>query len=211
MTGDDGTGREAIRALLEDHMAVAADLEQLMPAVDMLIARLCEAFDAGGRLYTFGNGGSAADAQHLAAEMIGRYLRERRPLPAVTLSVDPSVVSCIANDYDFDQVFSRQVEALAGPNDVVVGFTTSGRSANVVNGLDAAQRAGATTVLFSGGDGGAAARHADITLLVPSTVTARIQEMHLLLLHLVSEGVDQWAAGERHQATRPASARTASS
>ena len=193
----DGTGREGIRAQLEDHKAVAADLESLLPVVDTLIARLCAAFDVGGRLYTFGNGGSAADAQHLAAEMIGRYLRDRRPLPAVALSVDPSVVTCIANDFDFDQVFSRQVEALAGPVDMVVAFTTSGRSQNVVNGLDAARRAGATTVLFSAGDGGPAARLADIPLLVPSTVTARIQEMHLLLLHLVSEGVDGWAAGER--------------
>jgi D-sedoheptulose 7-phosphate isomerase len=203
MIGHDGTGRDAIRAQLEDHMAVAAELERLLPVVDTLVARLCAAFDAGGRMYTFGNGGSAADAQHLAAEMVGRYLRDRRPLPAVTLSVDPSVVTCIANDYDFDQVFSRQVEAVAGPADVVVAFTTSGRSQNVVNGLEAARRAGATTVLFSAGDGGPAAEHADIRVLVPSTVTARIQEMHVLLLHLVSEGVDRWAAGER--ASRDAS------
>ena len=202
MTGQDGTGREGIRAQLEDHNAVAAGLESLLPVVDTLIARLCAAFDVGGRMYTFGNGGSAADAQHLAAEMVGRYLRDRRPLPAVTLSVDPSVVTCIANDYDFDQVFSRQVEALAGPTDVVVGFTTSGRSQNVVNGLDAARRAGATTILFSAGDGGPAAQHADIPVLVPSTVTARIQEMHLLLLHLVSEGIDAWAAGEGTPASR---------
>ena len=205
MSDQDGTGREGIRAQLEDHKAVAADVENLLPGVEDLIARLCAAFDVGGRLYTFGNGGSAADAQHLAAEMIGRYLRDRRPLPAVALTVDPSVVTCIANDYDFEHVFSRQVEALAGPSDVVVAFTTSGRSQNVVNGLDAARRAGATTVLFSAGDGGPAARHADITLLVPSTVTARIQEMHLLLLHLVSEGIDAWAAGERAPASRSAS------
>jgi D-sedoheptulose 7-phosphate isomerase len=210
VTGHDGTGREGIRAQLEDHKAVAADLEELLPAVDTLISRLCAAFDVGGRLYTFGNGGSAADAQHLAAEMVGRYLRDRRPLPAVALTVDPSVITCIANDYDFDQVFSRQIEALAGPGDVVVAFTTSGRSPNVVNGLEAAARAGATTVLFSAGDGGRAAERADITLLVPSTVTARIQEMHLLLLHLVSEGVDAWAAGEPASASASAS-RTASS
>ena len=202
MTGHDGTGREAMRAQLEDHKAVTSDVETLLPDVDALVARLCAAFDVGGRLYTFGNGGSAADAQHLAAEMIGRYLRDRRPLPAVALTVDPSVVTCIANDYDFDQVFSRQIEALAGPTDVVVAFTTSGRSQNVVNGLDAARNAGATTVLFSAGDGGPAAGRADMTLLVPSTVTARIQEMHLLLLHLVSEGVDAWAAGERAGASR---------
>jgi D-sedoheptulose 7-phosphate isomerase len=205
VTAHDGTGRERIRAQLEDHKAVAAGLDGLLPVVDTLISRLCTAFDVGGRLYTFGNGGSAADAQHLAAEMVGRYLRDRRPLPAVALNVDPSVITCIANDYDFDQVFARQIEALAGPSDVVVAFTTSGRSPNVVNGLEAAGRAGATTVLFSAGDGGPAAEHADLTLLVRSTVTARIQEMHLLLLHLVSEGVDAWAAGERASASRTTS------
>jgi D-sedoheptulose 7-phosphate isomerase len=155
---------------------------------------VCDAFAAGKRLYTFGNGGSAADAQHLAAELIGRYLRDRRPLPAVALTVDPSVVTCIANDYDYDHVFARQVAALAERGDVVVAFTTSGRSANVVEGLAAARRVGATTVLFGGGDGGPARDHADAALIVPSTTTARVQEMHLTLLHLLSEGVDEWAA-----------------
>jgi D-sedoheptulose 7-phosphate isomerase len=191
------TDHEVLRAQLDDHRAVAAEVENLLPTLGDLTDRLCRAFTACGRVYTFGNGGSAADAQHLAAELVGRYLRDRRPLPAIALTVDPSVVTCIANDYDFEQVFSRQIEALAGPGDVVIGFTTSGRSGNVVNGLEAARRVGATTVLFAGGDGGSARRLADIALLVPSTVTARIQEMHLLLLHLLSEGVDAWAAGER--------------
>src|SRR5205814_1065318 len=139
---------------------------------------------------------AAVDAQHLAAELIGRYLRERRPLPAIALSVDPSVVTCIANDYAFDAVFARQVEALAGPGDVVVAFTTSGRSQNVVDGLAMARRRGATTVLFGGGDGGPASEHADFALIVPGTITARIQEMHLLMLHLLSDAVDRWAAGD---------------
>ena len=181
---------------LEEHRDVAAAMQPLLPAIGALTARICEAFATGGRLYAFGNGGSAADAQHLAAELIGRYRRDRRPLPAVALTVDPSVVTCIANDYGYERVFARQVEALAGPRDVVVAFTTSGRSQNVIDGLEAARRAGATSVLFGGGDGGAAAGSADIALLAPSTTTARIQEMHLLLLHLVSEGVDSWAAGE---------------
>ncbi len=193
---------DAIQAHLDDHRAVAAEVDSLIPAVRDLTERLCEAFEAGARVYTFGNGGSAADAQHLAAELIGRYQRDRRPLPAIALTVDPSVLTCIANDYDFDQLFARQIEALALPGDIVIGFTTSGRSSNVVNGLDAARRAGATSVLFGGGDGGRARDHADVTLLVPSDVTARIQEMHLLFLHLVSEGVDAWAAGERRAPTR---------
>jgi D-sedoheptulose 7-phosphate isomerase len=181
------------RSQLEEHPQVAGAADGLLPALHELTTRLCGAFAAGGRLYTFGNGGSAADAQHLAAELIGRYKRERRPLPAVALTVDPSVVTCIANDYEYDAVFARQVEALAGPRDVIIAFTTSGRSANVVAGLAAARAAGAFTVLFSGGDGGPAAELADLELRVPSSTTARIQEMHLLLLHALSEGVDAWA------------------
>jgi D-sedoheptulose 7-phosphate isomerase len=187
------------RDQVAEHRAVAGAVDALLPVLADVTERLCAAFEAGGRLYTFGNGGSAADAQHLAAELIGRYKRDRRPLPAVALSVDPSVVTCIANDYAYEDVFARQVEALARPADVVAGFTTSGTSENVVRGLAAARRAGATTVLFGGGTagGGAAAEHADVALVVPSTTTARVQEMHLLLLHVLSEGVDAWAAGEQ--------------
>jgi D-sedoheptulose 7-phosphate isomerase len=178
------------------HIAAGIEAERLLPEVERVAARLIESFASGGRLYAFGNGGSAADAQHLAGELIGRYKRERRPLPAVALSTDPSVVSCIANDYAFDDVFARQVEALARQGDVVVGFTTSGRSPNVVAGLAAARKAGATTVLFTGRDGAAAAAHADHLLAAPADATARIQELHVLFLHLVSEVVDAWAAGE---------------
>ena len=185
---------------LQEHVALAASVDRLLPALDDVSARLVDVFDAGGRLYTFGNGGSAADAQHLAGELIGRYRRERRPLPAVALSVDPSVISCIANDYAWDDVFARQVEALARPGDMVIGFTTSGRSPNVVRGLAAARASGATTVLFGGGEGGQALEHVDHALVVESTVTARIQEMHLLLLHLLSDRVDAWAAGEARAA-----------
>ena len=183
---------------IAEHRAVAEAIDPLLPTLAAVTERLCAAFDSGGRLYTFGNGGSAAEAQHLAAELIGRYKRDRRPLPAVALSVDPSVVTCIANDYTYDEVFARQVDALARPGDVVAGFTTSGSSQNVVRGLAAARRAGATAVLFGGGTegGGPAAQHADLALIVPSATTARVQEMHLLLLHALSEGVDAWAAGD---------------
>src|SRR5204863_9245982 len=162
---------------IEEHRAALDAVEDLLPVLETVAERTCAAFASAGRLYSFGDGGSAADAQHLAAELIGRYLRERRPLPAVALSVDPSVVTCIANDYAFEAVFARQVEALAGPIDVVVAFTTSGRSQNVVDGLAMARRRGATTVLFGGGDGGPASEHADFALIVPGTITARIQEM----------------------------------
>jgi D-sedoheptulose 7-phosphate isomerase len=186
---------EITREHLAEHVEVVTALSTLLPAVDDLAARIRASLESGGKVLAFGNGGSAADAQHLAAELIGRYQRTRRPLAALSLVVDPSVVSCIANDFAYFDVFARQVEGLARAGDVVVGFTTSGTSASVVNGLAAGRAAGATTVLFGGGTGGAALAEADVALLVPSTTTARIQEMHLLLLHLLSEELDRWAAG----------------
>lgn len=194
---------DVLAAQWAEHVDTARGVERLLPEVEQVGRLLCRVFDVDGRLYTFGNGGSAADAQHLAAEFSGRYKRERRPLPAVALSVDPSVVTCIGNDYTYEDVFARQVTALARPGDVVAGFTTSGNSANVVRGLAAAKERGATTVLFGAGDGGKAAEHADLALLVPSAATARTQEMHVLLLHLISEWVDAWAAGEHDGAGRP--------
>lgn len=189
-------GRVPAPLQLDEHLAAARRLTELLPTLRTVGDLLIDVFRRGGRLYTFGNGGSAADAQHLAGEFIGRYLRERRALPAVSLVTDPSVVSCIGNDYAYEEVFARQVEALATGADMVVGFTTSGRSANVIRGLEEARERGAVTVLFAGGEHGGrpAAAHADHVLVAPATTTARIQEMHLTLLHLLSEHVDAWAA-----------------
>jgi D-sedoheptulose 7-phosphate isomerase len=185
-------GRDAIA----EHVALAGRIEELLPQVDAIARVLIARFEAGGRVYTFGNGGSAADAQHFAEELVGRFKRERRPLPAQSLAVDASALTCIANDYEYDEVFARQVQAFARPEDAVIGFTTSGRSSNVVRGLAAARAAGATTIVFAGGDGAPAVEHADLAFVVPSTATARVQEMHVLLLHLLLDRVDAWAAGE---------------
>jgi D-sedoheptulose 7-phosphate isomerase len=181
---------------LADHRAVAEGVEALLPQVRRVGEALIAAFSGRGVLYTFGNGGSAADAQHFTGEIIGHYKRDRRPLPAVTLSTDTTTMTCIANDYAYDDIFSRQVQALARPGDVVAAFTTSGRSANIVSALEAARAAGATTVLFGGGDGGPSLAHADIALLVPSSTTPRIQEMHTFMLHAISEMIDAWADGD---------------
>lgn len=178
---------------LAEHLEVAGRIRELLPQVEEVAAAIIAVYEGGGRLYAFGNGGSAADAQHLVGELLGRFTRERRPLASQALSTDPSTVTCIANDYSFDDIFARQLEALAGPGDIAVGYTTSGRSANVVRGLRTARERGAATVLF-GGDG-PAREHADFALIVPSQATARIQEMHLLLMHLVIDKVDAWAAG----------------
>ena len=193
MNPDEESALVGLERAVREHVRVAERTLDLLPVLGGIGVALCTSFAGSGRLYTFGNGGSAADAQHLVAEMIGRFDRDRRPLPAVSLTTDPSVVSCIGNDFDFEHVFARQVTALAGPGDIVIAFTTSGRSPNVVAGLAAARERGATTVLFGAGDGGRAAVHADHRLLVRSDDTPRIQEMHLLLLHLLSEIVDSWA------------------
>ncbi|WP_210506407.1 SIS domain-containing protein [Naasia sp. SYSU D00057] len=181
---------------LGDHVATAREMERLLPAVREVAALLVQVYESDRVLYTFGNGGSAADAQHLTGELIGHYRRDRRPLAAVTLSTDATVMTCIANDYSYDDVFARQVTALARPGDMVAAFTTSGRSRNVVAALEAAKQRGATTVLFGGGDGGPAKEFADHALLVPTTTTPRIQEMHTFMLHVISETVDAWAADE---------------
>jgi D-sedoheptulose 7-phosphate isomerase len=185
-----------MREQLADHRDVAERAAALLPEGRRAADALISAFTAGGILYTFGNGGSAADAQHLTGELIGHYRRDRPPVGAVTLSTDPTTMTCIANDYSYDDVFSRQVEGLARPGDVVAAFTTSGRSPNVVAGLAAGRRRGATTVLFGGGDGGPALEHADHALIVPSSTTPRIQELHTFMLHAISEMVDAWAAGD---------------
>ena len=185
------------RGALAEHRALVDRVEEeLVEVADGVAARLIAAFGGGGRVYTFGNGGSSADALHLAEELVGRFARERRPLPAQSLAADPATLTCIANDFSYDEVFERQVRAFVRAGDVVVGFSTSGRSPNVVRGLAAARATGAATVLFGGGDGGPAAALTDHALVVPSTSTARVQEMHVLLLHLILEQVDAWAAGE---------------
>jgi D-sedoheptulose 7-phosphate isomerase len=178
---------------LERHAQVTEAMREQLPQVEAVAEELIRRLEAGGVLYTFGNGGSAADAQHLAGELIGRYLRERRPLPAIALIGDAAVMSCIANDYSYDDVFARQVTALVRPQDMVVGFSTSGTSPTVVNGLAAARARGACSVAFTSVRGKDLAAAADLALVVPAEETARIQEMHVLALHLISELVDRWA------------------
>jgi phosphoheptose isomerase len=146
---------------------------------------------AGGTLLFFGNGGSAADAQHIAAEFVVRFTRERRAVPAIALSSDPSVVTSIGNDYSFDRVFARQVEAHGRPGDMAIAISTSGTSPNVLAGVEAAKAAGVKTIGVTGHDGGALGRAVDIHVNVAERETARIQEVHRTLLHIVCELVER--------------------
>lgn len=153
--------------------------------------RIAACLQAGGTLYLCGNGGSAADAQHVAAELVGRFLQERRPLPAIALTCNTSILTAVGNDYDFSEVFVRQVRAYVTAQDCVVGISTSGRSPNVLKALAAARALGATTVGFTGANGAELAAVSDACLQVASTATPRIQEAHLLAWHLVCDLVER--------------------
>jgi D-sedoheptulose 7-phosphate isomerase len=183
---------EARRAL-EEHVGLADRVEELLPEALRIAEALIDCYRREGRVYTFGNGGSAAESLHFAEELTARFARERRPLAAQSLAADATTLTCIANDYTFADVFARQLEAFVHAGDVAIGFTTSGRSSNVVRGLATARSLGAATVLFSGGQGTPAAEHADYSLVVPSNSTARVQELHVLLFHIVLDEVDRWA------------------
>ncbi len=152
---------------------------------------LAEVFKKGGKLLVFGNGGSAADAQHLAGELVNRFKKERKPLAAIALTTDTSVLTAISNDYDYSLVFAKQIEALGKKGDVALGISTSGNSPNVLKALEVAKDLGLYTVGLSGGEGGKMKGLCDYLILVPSKETPRIQEGHLLFLHLVSELVEE--------------------
>lgn len=151
---------------------------------------IAECLRKGNKVLVFGNGGSAADAQHFAAELVGRFGRDRAPLPAVALTTDTSILTAVANDYGFEEVFVRQVRALGHEGDIVIAMSTSGRSPNVIRAAGAARAAGAVTVALTGGDGGELATLADIAIVVPSSETARIQEVHLAVVHILCELVE---------------------
>jgi D-sedoheptulose 7-phosphate isomerase len=158
--------------------------------------RMARSVAAGGRVLAFGNGGSAADAQHLAGELVGRYLRDRAALSAIALTTDPSVITAVANDMGYESVFRRQVEAHGRAGDVAVGISTSGRSPNVLQALAAARERGLVTVALTGGGGGLLPGRVDYLIDVPTTATPRIQEVHGMVVHLLCEIVED-AIAER--------------
>ncbi|AFZ65656.1 D-sedoheptulose 7-phosphate isomerase [Deinococcus peraridilitoris] len=184
------TAGHNLKTYIDGHRRALEQLITLEPEISAAARACIEALRGGGKLLTCGNGGSAADAQHFAAELTGRYRRERRPLPALALTTDSSALTCIGNDYAFEDVFARQVRALVQQGDVLIGITTSGNSANVVRALQAGREQGAITIALTGEGGGQAANHADITLRAPSDRTAHIQEMHILMIHVLCETID---------------------
>lgn len=172
----------------EEILKIAKNFERLVEQAESIeaVARMCqETIMRGGKILFCGNGGSAADSQHLAAELVGRFKRERTALPAIALTVDTSILTAVGNDYGFDDIFARQVEALATKGDVLIGLSTSGNSANVLKAFAAAKAKGVTTVALTGESGGQSKSVADHCLRVPASTSDHIQEMHIAIGHLI--------------------------
>jgi D-sedoheptulose 7-phosphate isomerase len=175
---------------ITEHLAVIRQLPAQLPALEKIAKEMVRAVLAGNTVFWFGNGGSAADSQHFAAEFVGRFRRERRGLASIALTTDTSALTAIANDYGYEDVFRRQIEALCAPGDVAVGISTSGNSKNVCAALHAARGIGAFTVAMTGAGGGTMGTIADATLCIHSQDTARIQEGHILCGHMLCNWVE---------------------
>jgi len=175
---------------ISEHLAVAEQLRAQQPLLEQIARAMTRAMMNGNKILWCGNGGSAGDAQHLAAELVGRFRRERRGMPSIALTTDTSALTSIGNDYGFEHIFSRQVEALCTEGDVLVGISTSGNSKNVCAALKEGRKLGAYTVAFTGAGGGAAAEIADAVLSIASKDTARIQEGHILCGHMLCDWIE---------------------
>ena len=184
--------RERIKDILLESIQVKEEI--LRNQIDQIfeIAQLMiDCLKKGGKVIVFGNGGSASDSQHIAAELVGRFKKDRSALAGIALTTNTSILTSLANDYGYDVVFSRQVEALGKKNDVVLGISTSGKAKNVALGIKQAKKMGIKTVALSGGDGGDIVKLADVSLVVPSKITARIQEAHITIAHIICEMIEQ--------------------
>lgn len=178
--------------ILDEHLAVVQAIKEGQLAVIEQMSQIClTAIKAGHTLFFMGNGGSAADSQHLAAEFVGRFYKERQALPAIAFTTDTSILTAIGNDYGFDQIFVRQVQALVKAGDVVWGFSTSGNSENILKAMAAARQQGAVTLGLTAASGGKLKELCDLCFCVPSSVTARVQEAHILVGHIICEYVDK--------------------
>ena len=179
-----------INSSFQEHRQVISNLQDMIPQIEELAKRMTNSLRQNGKILWMGNGGSAADCQHLAAELVGQFARERKALPAIALTVDTSILTAVANDYSFATVFARQIQALCQPQDIVVGISTSGNSENVIAGILAAKEIGAYTVGMTGSSGGKLLELVDTCLRVPSSNTPRIQEAHILIGHTLCEWIE---------------------
>ncbi len=181
---------ELISQRISGSLAAIESLKSDAEAIARVISGIRSALDAGGTIFTCGNGGSAAEALHLAEELIGRYRDDRPPMRAICLNADPTAITCIANDFGFAEIYARQIAGLGRQGDVLVAFSTSGKSANITAALESARRVGVRTIGFLGKDGGDALASCDDALVVRSNDTAHIQEAHQVVLHLILEALE---------------------
>jgi D-sedoheptulose 7-phosphate isomerase len=179
-----------IEELKEHQLLIQKVIDTLKADIELACELMVTTINNGNKVLLAGNGGSAADAQHIAAELSGRFVKERKALPGIALTVDTSALTAIANDYGYEHVFSRQVEALARPGDLFIGISTSGNSQGILNAFEAATKIGCKTLGLSGRDGGKMNGLCDLNIVIPSNVTARIQEMHILVGHILCKAVD---------------------
>jgi D-sedoheptulose 7-phosphate isomerase len=189
--------RDRIEAILRETIGVHEGLIAQSALIEEAARRLADTLASGGSIYVMGNGGSAADSQHLAAELVGRFLMERRPLPCHALSTDTSVLTAIANDYGVEEIFVKQVAAYVRKGDAVIGISTSGNSADVNGAIDEAKRRGAFTMALTGGSGGELARKCDLAIVVAAKQTPRVQEAHGTIIHILCELIEERLFGER--------------
>ncbi len=189
---------------LDEHIAVMQSIQNtIQPVIRQVGERLIQTLAIGNKLLIMGNGGSAADAQHFAGEIVSRYRMERPGLPAIALSTDTSILTAIGNDYGFDRIFSRQVEALASPGDAVIGLSTSGNSPNVAKALEVAKAAGCSTIGLLGRDGGSIKDLCDLPLIIPCQDTPRVQEGHITVIHILCDLIEQGLFGRFAAEARP--------
>jgi D-sedoheptulose 7-phosphate isomerase len=183
--------RERIKDILLESIQVKEELLRTKLGQIVEISEcLIQSLKKNGKVLLFGNGGSASDSQHIAAELVGRFKKDRTALAALALTTNTSVLTSLANDYGYEIVFAKQIEALGQKNDIAIGISTSGRAKNVASGIKQAKKMGLKTIVLTGGDGGELAKLADISLIVPSSITARIQEAHITIGHIVCELVE---------------------
>ena len=184
--------RERIKDILLESIQVKEEiLRNQIEQIEQIAQLMIDCLKKDGKVIVFGNGGSASDSQHIAAELVGRFKKDRSALAGIALTTNTSIITSLANDYGYDVIFARQLEALGKKNDVALGISSSGKAKNVTLGIKQAKKMGIKTVALSGGDGGDIVKLADVSLVVPSKITARIQEAHITIAHIICEMIEQ--------------------
>jgi len=186
-----------ISKIFDESIGVISNSKKLEISIQNVIDKIISCFENGNKIIIFGNGGSAADSQHFAAEFVGRFLKERNSLPAISLTTDTSILTALGNDYSFETIFSRQCESIVKKGDIVFGISTSGNSINIINGFNTAQNFGGFTIGLLGSDGGELNKISDLSIIIPSNSTPRIQESQRVILHIICEIVEEYFSSKK--------------